>query len=171
MKPSPWRKAEGPFTQAMPRLIACNLSDLCVGGPEWTRVTYLCETCRAVLEKRTVHLEGSSASRFFCPQCKASYTQQQVCDVCHLGRTSVVLGTVVFRSSILGEHHVRHCPTCHPPSKFSLEFTAGPGHDADEIRADVWGASTVFAPHGYRDTLGFALSVVARQNSGKELIQ
>lgn len=90
-------------------------------------VTYICEKCRAALERRTAHFGSSSADRLHCPRCNADYTLQQLCDVCHLGRVQTPLNSIVHRSSILGEHQIRHCPSCRPPSKASLEFAAAPG--------------------------------------------
>lgn len=88
--------------------------------------TFSCGRCRDPLEARLVHLQGTTANRFYCRRCSLSYQREQFCDVCKLGRTDALMATTVYRSSILGELQIRHCGTCTPRSKASMEFETSP---------------------------------------------
>jgi len=90
-------------------------------------IRYYCERCREPLESRLVHLQNTTASRFFCTRCGAAYEREQLCDVCKMGRGASRLAMTVYRSNILGELTIRHCQECKPRSKISLEFEASPG--------------------------------------------
>ena len=89
-------------------------------------ITPRCEKCGTNLEKRTVQMGDGSAQRLVCSLCNSTYQPDQVCQVCRTARGNTHLNTTVYRSSILGNHQINHCPECRPPSKFRLEFETSP---------------------------------------------
>ena len=81
-----------------------------------------CGACTGTVEKRDVLIGSSVAARLVCSACGAQYRLDDVCDVCHMARSDGRMAVTTYQSSILAQHSIKHCPTCVPPSKRSLEF-------------------------------------------------